>query len=114
MLCSYAQLSGDSVNSTGFVFRTLCKRKSGCYSLRASVKLSYSRARELFIQKFKANGLDTKLYGLHTIGGASAASNNTVPDRAIKKHGRSKSFKAKDIYCTEDIQHQLAFSYPQY
>ena len=79
-----------------------------CYSLRAGSKLSYSRARELFIQKFKAINLDTNLNGLHSlrIGGASAASNNNVPDRVIK-HGRWKSDKAKDVYCKEDIQHQL-------
>ena len=62
----------------------------------------------VFIE-FKAIGLDTKLYGLHSlrIGGASAAANNDLPDRVIKKHGRWKSEKAKDTYCREDIQHQL-------
>ena len=60
-----------------------------------------------FIEKFKAIGLDTKLYGLHflRIGGASAAANNDLPDRVIKKHGRWKTEKAKDTYCREDIQH---------
>ena len=45
--------------------------------------IPYSRARELFIEKFKAIGLDTKLYGLHSlrIGGASAAAINDLPDR---------------------------------
>ena len=41
------------------------------------------------------------------IGGASAASNNDLPDRVIKKHGCWKSEKAKDTSCREDIQHQL-------
>ena len=90
MLRRYAHLSGDSFNSTEFVFRSLSKGKNGNYSLRAGSKLSYSRASELFIAKFKAIGLDTKLYGLHSlrIGGASAAANNDFPDRFIKKHGR--------------------------
>ena len=109
MLRRYAHLSGDSFNSTEFVFRSLSKSKNGNYSLRAGSKLSYSRARELFIEKFKAIGLDTKLYGLHSlrIGGASAAANNDLPDRVIKKHGRWKSENVKDTYCREDIQHQL-------
>ena len=96
MLRRYAQLSGDSFDSTEFVFRSLSKGKSGIYSLRAGSKLSYSSARELFIEKFKAIGLDTKLYGLHSlrIGGASAAASNDLPDRVIKKHGRWKSEKA--------------------
>ena len=51
-----------------------------------------------------------RLYGLHSlrIGGATAAANNDLPDRVIKKHGRWKSENAKDIYCREDIQHQLS------
>jgi len=53
--------------------------------------------------------VDTKLYGLNflRIGSASAAANNDLPDRVIKKHGRWKPKKAKDTYCREDIQHQL-------
>ena len=91
------------------MFCTLCKGKNGNYSLCAGSKLSYSKARELFTEKFKAIGLDSKLYGLHSLrtGGASAAANNDLPDRVIKKHGRWKSEKAKDTYCREDIQHQL-------
>lgn len=102
-------MSGDSLDSTEFVFRSLYKRKNGTHALRSGSRLSYSRARELFILKFKAIGLDTKLYGLHSlrIGGASAAANNDLPDRVIKKHGRWKSEHAKDVYCREDVQHQL-------
>ena len=39
MLRRYVQLSGDSVNSTEFVFRSLSKDKNGNYSLRACSKL---------------------------------------------------------------------------
>ena len=45
------------------------------------------------------------------IGGASAAANNDLPDRVIKKHGRWKSEHAKDVYCREDIQHQLLVTF---
>ena len=109
MLSRYAKLSGDSLNSTQFVFRSLYKRKDGRYALRDGSNLSYSRARELFINKFRAIGLDMRLYDLHSlrIGGATAAANNDLPDRVIKKHGRWKSENAKYIYCREDIQHQL-------
>ena len=95
MLRRYAQLSGDSFDFTEFVFRSLSKGKSGICSLRAGSKLLYSRARELFIEKFKAIGLDTKLYGLHSlrIGGASAAANNDLPDHVIKSTCRLKSNK---------------------
>ena len=65
--------------------------------------------RSFYGEVFKAIGLDTKLYGLHSfrIGGASAAANDDLPDRVIKKPGRGMSGKAKDTYCREDIQHQL-------
>ena len=94
MLRRYATLSRDNISSTQFVFRSVYKSKAGGYLLRDGSKLSYARARELFIQKFRAIGHDTNLYGLHSlrIGGASAA---------------AKSDKAKDTYCREDIQHQL-------
>ena len=62
MLRRYAQLNEDSFDSTEFVFRSLSRGKNGNYSLRAGSKLSYSRARELFIEKFKAIGLDTKVF----------------------------------------------------
>ena len=105
MLRRYAHLSGNSSNSTEFVFRSLSKGKNGNYSFRPGSKLSYSRTRELFIEKFKAIGLETKLYGLHSlrIGGASAAANKDLPDRVIKKHGRWKSEKAKDTYTVGKI-----------
>jgi len=87
----------------------LSKGKNGNFFHRAGSKLSYSWARELFIEKFKAIGLDTKLYVLHSlrIGGASAAANHDLPDRVIKKHDRWRSDKTKDTYCRENIQHQL-------
>ena len=100
MLRRYATLSGDNISSTQFVYRSVYKSKARGYLLRDGSKQSYSRARELFIQKFRAIGLDTSLYGLHSlrIGGASAAANSDIPDRVIKKHGRWKSDKAKDTY----------------
>ena len=61
---------------------------------------------------FKAIGLDTSKLGLHSfrIGVASAAINNDLPDRMVKKHGRWKTDKAKDLYCRENINHQLMVS----
>ena len=108
MLRRYAQLIGDSFNSTEFVFRPLSKGKNGNYFLRAGSKLSYSRARQLFVEKFKAIGLDTKLNGLRSlrIGGASAAANNDLTDRGHMVAGSPRR-PAKDTYCREDIQHQL-------
>ena len=49
MLRRYAQLSGNGLNSTEFVFHSLSKGKDGSFSLCAGSKLSYSSARKLFI-----------------------------------------------------------------
>lgn len=39
--------------------------------------------------------------------GATAAANNELPDRLWEKYGRWRSDKAKDVYCRDDIEHQL-------
>ena len=43
---------------------------------------------------------------------ATAAANNELPDRLLnwEKHGRWMSDKAKDVYCRDDIEHQLLVS----
>ena len=105
MLRRYATLSGDNISSMQFVFRSVYKSKAGGYLLRDGSKLSYSMARALFIQKFRAIGLNTNLYGLHRR--SLYRCQQCIPVRVIKKRGRSKSDKAKDTYCREDIQHQL-------
>ena len=105
MLRRYATLSGDNISSTQFVFRSVYKSKAGGYLLRDGSKLSYSMARALFIQKFRAIGLNTNLYGLHRR--SLYRCQQCIPVRVIKKRGRWKSDKAKDTYCREDIHHQL-------
>ena len=41
--------------------------------------------------------------------GATAAADNELPDRLVnwEKYGRCRSDKAKDVYCRDDIEHQL-------
>ena len=48
-------MSGDSLDSTEFVFRSLYKRKNGTHALRSGSRLSYSRARELLLGLSKGN-----------------------------------------------------------
>jgi len=44
--------------------------------------------------------------------GATAAANNELPYRLVnwEKHVRWCSDKAKDVYCRDDIEHQLLVS----
>ena len=92
-----------------YLFQNISHSKSKGYSLRAGSQLSYTRAREVILGKFKAIGVPAGSIGLHSlrIGGASAAVNNGVPDKNIKFRGRWKSDSAKDLYCRTDIRHQL-------
>ena len=108
MLLTYANLVKEDTTLREFVFRSLGFSKMKGHFFRPGTKLSYTRAREVILLKLKAIGLDTSKLGLHSfrIGVASAAINNDLPDRMVKKHGRWKTDKAKDLYCREDINQQ--------
>ena len=51
--------------------------------------MTYSRARELFSKRLKEIGLDTSLYGLHSLrsGGTTEAATWGIPERLIQRHG---------------------------
>ena len=75
-------------------------------------ELSYSRCREVFNEALKAIGYDVKDYGLHSLrsGGISSVvhnSDNTVPERLLKLHGRWKTDTAKDMYVQESVNKRL-------
>ena len=74
-----------SGNVNKFLFRGITSTKQG-YRLRASSGISYSRVREVLLDKVKEVGLDPKEFGLHSLraGGATAAANAGVPDRLFK------------------------------
>ena len=76
-------MSGQNLTSAkldtsdgGFLFRqlTYCKSTKS-YKIRSTGKMSYTRARELLIEKLVALGLNPTQFGLHSLraGGASAA-----------------------------------------
>ena len=77
--------------------------------LRESGSVSYTRMRELVLEKLSAIGLDPKRIGLHSLrsGGASAAG---VPDRMFKWHGRWRSENAKDGYVKDSLKDRLSVS----
>ena len=85
--------------SEEFLFRGLVSTRTG-QKLRKSVSISYTRVRELVLEKLEAIGVDSKKFGLHSLraGGASAAAANAgVPDWMFKRHGRWRSENAKDV-----------------
>ena len=55
--------------------------------------LSYSRLRELLLDKIAKLGFDPAMFGMHSLhaGGTTAAANGGVQDRLLKRHGHRKS-----------------------
>ena len=112
MLLRYMTAARIDFTDTLPLFRSLTFLKnSRTYSLRRT-ELSYSRCREIFNEALKAIGYDVKDYGLHSLrsGGITSVvhnSDNTVPERLLKLHGRWKTDTAKDMYVQESVHKRL-------
>ena len=85
MLERYYAMASISKESKLRLFRGIVSTKSG-ERLRSEGSLSYTRLRELFLQKLTSLGFDAKQFGLHSLrsGGATAAAQAGVPDRLFK------------------------------
>ena len=71
----------------------------------------YCRAREVLLDRLTDMGLDKKLFGLHSLrsgGATAAASNASVCDRLIMKHGRGVTEKSKNLYIHENLASKLS------
>ena len=103
MLERYMKLARIEGSFEKHLFRGLTVTKNGS-KLRPSGGLSYTRMRELVLEKLGEVGLDKSKFGLHSLrsGGASAAANAGIPDRWFKRHGRWRSESAKDGDSLED------------
>ena len=111
MLERYFTMGGLCHTSHERVFRGITKTRTG-EKLRKSGGLSYSRAREILLEKIKAMGWDPSQFGMHSLraGGATAAANAGVPDRLFKRHGRWRSETAKDGYVKDSVEKRLEVS----
>ena len=70
----YFALAKIKENSSEFIFRALVKRGSS-FKLDSNRKLSYTRAREILLEKLDEMGIDKSKFGLHSLrsGGATEA-----------------------------------------
>ena len=111
MVEHYVSLRGICASPDRYLFRGITRSKNGV-KLRQQGGLSYTRMRELLLEKLSAVGLDPKKYGLHSLraGGATAAANAGVPDRLFKRHGRWRSENAKDGYVKDSLSSRLSVS----
>lgn len=113
MLLDYVNCAGISLHEEQVIFRQICHCKSSnSYKLRNAGHISYTRAREILLQKLVILGLDKNNFGLHSLraGGATTATNTGVSGRLLKKHGRWKTDKAKDVYVREGLKSLLSVS----
>ena len=113
-LQKYIDLAELDNTSSDFLFTAInFFKSSGKYRATNKTKpISYTRCREILQSALNEIGLDSKKYSLHSLrsGGASAASNNNVPDRLLKVHGRWVTDKSKDGYIEDSIQQKLVVS----
>lgn len=94
------------------MFRAISSSKKG-ESLRPSGSLSYTRMREIVLEKIHKLGYNEKEFGLHSFraGGATAAANAPgLSERNFKRHGRWLSEGAKDGYVKDSERSRLKVS----
>lgn len=91
-----------------FLFRPICKSKGG-ERLRGSGCVSYSCLRDLFKKKLEALGVDSGVYGLHSLhaGGATSMANLGVADHLFKHHGHWQPENAKNGYIDDSMEEVL-------
>lgn len=111
MLEQYCTRATLDLQSTGFLFRGIVHTKKG-EKLRRTGHISYTRVRELMLQKVAKLGYDAHKFSMHSFraGGATAAANAGVPDRLFKRHGRWRSESAKDGYVKDSVESRLSVS----
>ncbi len=108
MLKRYMALGEVDRSSEAALFRPITRSKSRV-SLRRQEAISYTRARELVKEALRRAGLNPCKYSLHSLrsGGATAAAQAGVPDRAFKRHGRWRSENAKNGYVKDTLEYRL-------
>ena len=74
--------------------------------------LSYTRAREIFLDTLGVLGYNKSQFCLHSLrsGGVSVAAQNNVSDRLLRAHGMWITDKSKDGYIQHDLYNKLLVS----
>ena len=108
-LYNYFCSAGIREDSNKFIFRHIIRRRSGLM-LHKKRRLLYGRARDILLDRLEKMGLDRTRFGLHNLrsGGTSAASNASVCDRLIMKHGRWANEKSNNLYIHEKLETKLS------
>ena len=105
-LNKYIVSAGLKMYSDQYLFTKIrfCKKQASYTLVDTSTPLSYTRAREIFLEALDVIGEDKRLYGLHSLrsGEASAFVNGECGNDVLllNKHGRWKSSTLSTGYCT--------------
>ena len=110
-LLKYLEMAEIPSNSDDYIFRGLRydKRLQKVVLRKHPNRVSYTTIKDILKGLLSDIGLDPRRYGTHSLraGGATAAANNSVPERLFKKHGRWRSDDSKDRYIRESIEKRL-------
>ena len=110
----YLNMTEINEYSDKFIFRSITSHRNHQHrTLREkNVPLSYTTARELFLNVVTALDMERGEFSLHSLrsGGVSTAANAGVNDRLFKSHGRWRSESAKDSYVDDNIEALLTVS----
>ena len=109
----YLNMAEINEYSEEFIFRSITNHRNHQHRTlrKKNVPLSYTRARELFLDVVTAVGMKRE-FSLHSLrsGGASAAGNAEVNDWLFRSHEQWRSESAKDGYVNANIEALLTVS----
>ena len=110
----YLKMAEINEYSKEFIFRSIANHRNHQHMAmrKKNVPLSYTRARELFLDVITAVDMEREEFSLHSLrsGGALTTGNAGVNDRLFKSHGRWRSESAKDGYANDNIEALLTVS----
>ena len=111
MVHKYVVMGGEVLTRSELVSSLMFSKRKRVTEAKRS--LSYSRIREIVLDKFGQLGYDATEFGLHSFraGGATRAANCPgLPERLFKWHGRWKSERAEDEYVKDPMEKRLKVS----
>ena len=93
------------------MFQGIVHTKNG-EQLRKSGHISYTKVRELMLQRLAMLGYDPIKFSIHGFraSGATAAASAGVPDRLFKCHGCWRLESAENGYMKDSVESRLSVS----
>jgi integrase len=115
LLEKYAELSGRYAISDSldvYLFRRCISKGRNIVLTDKDISLTYGCVRELVKNKAVQIGLNPSQFSTHSMrsGGATAAANSEVAERALQRHGRWACSSSKDGYVKDKLQTRLSVS----